>query len=111
MVGHHSRLAHFECGEALGARYQGFHSFNDGDRHDYHPLCALACVVLAASFLLVAEYRADPNTRSAISRSVDGDRVAQHDDSGNAQAPAPAAAPDTGSGDDDDSKSPGQNQE
>jgi hypothetical protein len=76
-------------------------------------LCILTGVVLAASFLLVAEYQADTNTRSAISRSAEGDRVAQDDDSGNAQALAPAAAPDTGSGDDsngpaDDSKSPGQ---
>jgi hypothetical protein len=79
-------------------------------------LCSLACVVLAASFLLVTEYQTDTNTRSAISRSADGDRMAQDDDSGNAQAPAPAAVPDTGSGDDsngpaDDSKSPGQDQE
>jgi hypothetical protein len=75
-------------------------------------LCSLACVALAASFLLVAEYQADTNPRSAISRSADGDRVAQDDE----QAPAPAAAPDTGSGDDsngpaDDSKSRGQDQE
>ena len=79
-------------------------------------LCTLAGVALAASFLLVAEYQADTNTRSAISRSADGDRVVQDDDSGNAQATAPAAAPDTGSGDDskgsaDDSNSPGQDQE
>jgi len=78
-------------------------------------LCSLACVALAASFLLVAYYEADTNTRSAISRSADGDRVAQDDDNGNAQAPAPAAPPDTGSGDDSngpaDSRSPGQDQE
>ena len=79
-------------------------------------LCSLACVALAASFLLVAEYQADTNTRSAISRSADGDRVAQDDDGGDAQAPAPAAAPDTGSSDDsngpaDDSKSGSQDQE
>jgi hypothetical protein len=78
-------------------------------------LCTLAGVALAASFLLVAEYQADTNSRSPISRSADGDRVAQ-DDSGNAQAPTPEAAPDTGSGDDsngpaDDSKSPGQDDE
>ena len=78
-------------------------------------LCTLAGVALAASFLLVAEYLADTNTRSAIYRSANGDRVAQDDDSGNAQAP-PAAAPDTGSGDDsngpaDDSNRPGQDQE
>jgi hypothetical protein len=72
-------------------------------------LCSLACVVLAASFLLVAEYQADTNTRSAISRSADGDRVVQDDDGGNGQAPA---VPDTGGGDESngptDSKSPGQ---
>ena len=111
MVGHHSRLA------ILSAEKPWVHAIRVSIRSTMEidmiiiRLCTLACVVLAASFLLVAEYRADPNTRSAISRSVDGDRVAQHDDSGNAQAPAPAAAPDTGSGDDDDSKSPGQNQE
>ena len=79
-------------------------------------LFTLTGVILAASVLLAAEYLADTNTRSVISRSADGDRVAQDDDSGNAQAPAPAAAPDTGGGDDskgsaDDSNSPGQDQE
>ena len=64
-------------------------------------LFTLTGVILAASFLLVAEYQADTNTRSAISRSADGDRVARDDDSGNAQAPAPAAAPDRGNGDDE----------
>jgi predicted lipid-binding transport protein (Tim44 family) len=79
-------------------------------------LCTLAGVVLSASFLLVAEYQADTTTRSATSQSADGDRVAQNDDSDNAQAQAPAATPDTGAGDDsngpaDDSKSPPQDQE
>jgi hypothetical protein len=64
-------------------------------------LCTLAGVALAASFLLVAEYQADTNTRSAVSRSADGDRVARDDDKGNAQAPAPTAAPDRGNGDDE----------
>lgn len=78
-------------------------------------LCSLACVALAASFLLVAEYQANTNTRSVISRSADGDRVAQDDDRDSAQAPLPAA-PDTRSGDDpndlaDDSKTLGQAQE
>ena len=79
-------------------------------------LCTLAGVALAASFLLVAEYQGETNTRSAIYRSANGDRVAQDDDSGNAQAPAPAAATDTGNGDEsngpaDDSNRPGQDQE
>ena len=101
MVGHYSRLAHFECGEALGARPRvSIRSTMEIDTIIIR-LCTLACVALAASFLLVAEYRADPTTRYAISRSVDGDRVAQDDDSGNAQAPAPAAAPDRGNGDDE----------
>jgi hypothetical protein len=79
-------------------------------------LCTLAGVVLTASFLLAAEHQPGTNTRSAVSQSAYGDRVAQNDDSDNVQAPAPAATPDTGSGDDsnapaDDSKSPGQDQE
>jgi hypothetical protein len=47
-------------------------------------LCTLTGVALAASFLLVAEHQANTNTRFAISRPADGDRVAQDDDSGNA---------------------------
>jgi hypothetical protein len=79
-------------------------------------LCTLAGVVLTASFLLAAEYQAATNARSVVSQTAGGDRVAQNDDSDNAQAPAPAATPDTGTGDDsnapaDDSKSPGQDQE
>ena len=64
-------------------------------------LCTLAGVALAASFLLVAEYQADTKSRSAISRSAGGDRVAQDDDSGNIRPPAPAAVPDTSNGDDE----------
>jgi hypothetical protein len=75
----------------------------------------LACLALGAGLLLrgdpaAAGYQADTTTRSAVSRSADPmvGRMAQDDDSGNAQTPDATATPDAGN---EDNSQPAQDQE
>jgi hypothetical protein len=65
-------------------------------------LCLLACLTLAGSILLQHDI-------AAASQVSTNTRVAQDDNSGNAQTPDTAAAPDSGSS--DDSKSPPEDKE